>query len=265
MDNIVLLIHTHSSYSYLWPVINDYISNINIRKVLAHNSKTLKILPNNFDEYIYYDDSINYSRRMKIILEQLNVDYVFLVYDVDIMIYFNIDVFNIYHNIQKKNNIDRVCCATFNGREILEENGYALCNLNKPLKSMSNHFIPADCSPVIWKRSSFITLLNLFPNESYGSLELSKPIINYCKTQIKCYGIQYTPLVNIKYVRCLTYNDKLGFLHITTKGKFTYPLTTYMDFQQHLDDIVKKYNIDIDEIGHTEALHIFKTFRPLKI
>ena len=56
--NYTILIHTHSSYSYLWPVINDYIKKYNFKKVLAYDSiPENAILPDNFDDYIQYNAS----------------------------------------------------------------------------------------------------------------------------------------------------------------------------------------------------------------
>ena len=263
--NVILLIHTHSSYSYLWPIIQNHIATVDLYKILAHNSKNIDLVPNNFDEYIYYDDSINYARRMTNILKQINSEYVFLVYDVDIMVYFDIHAFNNYFHLIYNNNIDRLCCATFNGRDQINYNGYSICNLNKPLLSLSNHFVPADCSPVIWKKVAFIQLLEYFPNESYASLELNKNVITYCKNNVTCYGIQYTSNVNIKYVRGLTYNDKLGFLHITTKGKFTMPDTVYMDMKDLFLNILQKYNLDVNKIGYHESSHVLRSFKRLVI
>jgi hypothetical protein len=48
------------------------------------------------------------------------------------------------------------------------------------------------------------------------------------------------------------------FLHITTKGKFTLPLETYMDLQNDVEEIIKKYNINIYEIGTCGYEHLLK-------
>ena len=91
------------------------------------------------------------------------------------------------------------------------------------------------------------------PDRRYGALELDNDVISYCKTKIKCYGIQYTPNIHLSYNRGLTYCDKLLFLHITTKGKFLKPFSVYADYEIALNTIIKKYNIDVDKIGYTNA------------
>lgn len=252
--NYTILLHTHSSYSYLWPIINDYMKKYTFKKVLAYdnipeNSK----LPGSFDKYIKYDGSQIFSTRLVPILEQLNEEYIFLVYDVDIVINIDKNALETYIDIMKEHNIDRLCSAVFNGKSQLHKNGYALCNLNLPLISPSNHFVPADCSSTIWNRNSFIEFLKNFPDKTYGSLELDNDVISYCKSKILCYGIQYTPNLQILYNRGLTCSNKLSFLHITTKGKFMKPFSTYADYEIHLNTIIKKYNIDVDKIGCTNA------------
>ena len=35
--NYTILLHTHSSYSYLWPIINDYMKKYTFKKILTQN------------------------------------------------------------------------------------------------------------------------------------------------------------------------------------------------------------------------------------
>ena len=51
--NYTILIHTHSDYSYLWPIINDYTKKYKFKKVLAYDKIPENIcLPDCFDKYI---------------------------------------------------------------------------------------------------------------------------------------------------------------------------------------------------------------------
>jgi hypothetical protein len=262
MDYTILL-HTHSSYSYLWPIINDYMKKYKFKKVLAYDRiPDNTILPDCFDKYIQYNGSEKFSGRLIPVLKELEEEFVFLIYDVDIVINIDEKALKNYIEIMNENNIDRVCCALFNGNGQIHKNEIALCNLNLPLKSRTNHFIPADCTSVIWKRISLIEMLKQFPNETYASLELNNDVINYCKTQIKCYGIQYTPNLQILYNRGLTYGDKLSFLHITTKGSLLTPLKCYHSYENILKDIITKYNLKLNmEVASNSCLN----FIPLSI
>ena len=59
--------------------------------------------------------------------------------------------------------------------------------------------------------------------------------------------------LQILYNRGLTYCNKISFLHITVKGKFLLPIKIYGDYKKHLINIIKKYNIDINKIGYSDA------------
>jgi len=252
--NCIILTHTHSDYSYLWPIINDFSKNNNIKKVLAYNKIPANTnLPECFNKYIQYDDNVLFTTRLIPILEQLEEEFVFLIYDVDIIININETALENYISIMKENHIDRVNIAVFDGTETLHKNEFSLCNLNKPLKQKSNHFTPTDCNSTIWNKRSFLNFLNIFPNEKYNSFDLNQDIINYCKSKIKCYGIQYTPNLKILYNRGLTYCNYLSFLHITTGGKFLYPLTCYADYEEILKQIINDYKLDIKKIGIQQA------------
>ena len=265
MDHTIL-IHTHSDYSHLWPIINDYTKKNNFKKILTYDTiPENTTLPDCFDKYIQYNGSEKFSGRLIPILEQIEEEFVFLIYDIEIIINIDEKALKNYIEIMKENNIDRVCCALFNGNGQIHKNEIALCDLNLPLKSPSNHFVPADCTSVIWKRNSLIEMLKQFPNETYASLELNNAVINYCKTQIKCYGIQYTPNLQILYNRGLTYCDKLSFLFFFIKGKFIRPSSTYADYEHHFTYIIKKYNLDINKIGFEEAHNGCFNFKKLII
>lgn len=247
--NYTILLHTHSSYSYLWPIINDYMKKYNFKKILTYDTIPKNTtLPNCFNKYIQYNGSEKFSGRLIPILEEIDEEYVFLIYDVDIVINIDKNVLETYIHIMKENNIDRVCSSLFNGNGQLHKNSYALCNLNLPLISPTNHFIPADCTSVIWKRNSLIKFFKMFPNQTYASLEINNDVVNYCKTKIKCYGIQYTPNLEILYNRGLTYCDKLSFLHITIKGSLLTPLKCYHSYENILKDIIKKYNLKLNTV-----------------
>ena len=264
--NICLLIKTNSAYSYLWPIIEDYIKDIKICKVLAYNEvQENKNLPKHFDSYIKYDQNLNFSRRLLQIIPEINSDYILFVPDVDIILNLNVSVLNTYVEIMKEHNIDRVNTAVFDGSEQIHKNNYGLCNLNKTLKQKSNHFVPIDCSPTIWKKTTWLDILNKFIDTNYNSWDLDKKLINYCKNNINCYGIQYTKNLTLKYNRGLTMSVDLSFLHITAKGRFLKPFASYHDYEKELMFIIKKYKLDVDKIGFWQAPGSCLHFRKLRL
>ena len=55
--------------------------------------------------------------------------------------------------------------------------------------------------------------------------------------------------LKILYNRGLTYCNYLSFLHITTGGKFLYPLTCYADYEEILKQIINDYKLDIKKMN----------------
>ena len=244
--SICLVIKTNSAYSYIWPIIEDYTKSIQIHKVLAYDVTLDRVpLPKHFNEYICYEQTNTYSQRLLDIMMKIDFDYVVFVPDIDIIINLDLNALNIYVDIMKKNMIDRVHLSAFDGYEQIHKHAYALCNLNNHLKQRPNHFIPIDSGPVLWKKTSFVELLHKFPNETYNSLELNVLVQNYCKQYLKCYGIQVTPRITIKYHYGRTYSSDLDFLHLTVKGNFLKPFYVYYDYEKELNHIIEKYKLDM--------------------
>ena len=246
-----ILLHSHSDYRYLWPIISDHFKYYNFNKIFMYDKIPENThLPDLFDKYINYDSNQLFTTRLLNALLEIDFDYIFIIFDVDIVINIDVNALNNYISIMDENEIDRVNIAVFDGysQKYCKNKEFALCDLNSQLKQPTNHFIPIDCNPAIYKRRSLINLLNIFPNRKYNCFDLDNDVIDYCK-KINCYGIQYTPNLNITYNRGLTYCDKLSFLHLTVTGKFLYPFKCYYDYENILIEIIKKYNLDINCIG----------------
>ena len=263
MDDLTLVIKTHSDYSYLWPIIDDYIKNIKLKKLLFHNKS--ENLPKNFDQNIEYDENLSFNQRILNGIKFIDSKYILFVPDIDIILNLNIDVLKNYIDIMEEYNIERVNTAVFDGLKYYSKNGYALCDLNKCLIQKSNHFVPVDCHPVIWKKETWIKILNIFNDNGYNSSDTCKKYIDYCKKNVKCFGIQKTNNFKIKYNRGLTNSENLDWLHITTKGKFLIPFQCYHDYKKDLEIIIKKYKLDVKKIGISKCPKSCIVFNKLKI
>jgi len=262
--NVCLLIKTNSVYSYLWPIIEDYIKDIKIYKVLAYNEvPPNKNLPKNFDKYIKYDQKKNFARRLLQIIPEINMDYIVFVPDIDIIINLNVITLTNYVKMMEESNIDRIHLSVFDGFEKIYKNKYSLCNLNSGMKQRPNHYIPYDAGPAIWNKNKFLALLNKYPNETYDSLEQNPLVQNYCKSNLRCFGIQLTLYSKVKYHYGRTYSSDLDFLHITVKGKFLKPISCYHNYEGDLKKIIKNYNLDVENIGFSPAHHANLHFKKL--
>lgn len=237
-----LVVFSHSDYSFLWSVIEDYIKKIpQLNPVFVCNKNNLNNKPEGFCKYIEYDDRLCYAQRWIVdILPHIESKYILVVHDVAVILNCNVNKINNIVNIIDKHNIDRCCMIVFDGIEIIHDNDIYLCNLNNHVKSLI--YTPYDVSPAIWNKSSYLKLWNMFPNETYRNSELNSNLQKYCRT-LKCYGLQKT---NDKIYYCLSrpYYELFKVLHITTKGEITFPIEVYMDTIQEFKEIVGKYNLN---------------------
>ena len=176
-------------------------------------------------------------------------DYVFLLHDVDLILNVNQDKFNEYLKIVEENGIDRLSFGVYNGDEIISGEGISVCKLYPGMSD--NFFTPFDYAPSEYKRDKLIELYQGFPEETYGGLELNQEVQNYVNSNMKCYGIKYSELINPVYHRGFVFSGDVSFLHITVKGKLL-PFQYYYDLEGKLEEILNKYDISNLEI-HKES------------
>jgi len=234
-----LVIFSNSEYSFLWPIIEETISKINLKKIFVCDVNKLD-KPKGFDNYIYYDINNCYAKRWtNDILPHIDSNYIILVHDVQIIV--NIDEDFILKNLQimSEFSIDRCSLNVFNGNNIIEKYGVSLCNL---INANGNTLIPYDLCPAIWNKNSLNILFNTFPNETYRTSELNENLQVFCKNNFKCYGQQKT---NKKILYCLgrPYLNNFKILHITIKKELLEPLDVYMDMNNEYTYYVNKYKL----------------------
>lgn len=253
MDEVVLIIKTHSDYSYLWQLIDDQIKDIKIKKYIFHN-KTSNELPKNFEKYLEYNEEKKYLDRLKYLTENIKEKYLLLVHDVDIIINFDLRKLEICLKTMEEKNLDYISLnlTKGNNKYLLRKDDLILSNLKHVEKT--HHLIPYDVSPRLWKRESLNKLSTKFKNLSYNESEENNELQQFCRKFFKCYSIDVRSNCKIIYCRNLTYPDFFNFLHITTKGRFTYPVEIYMDNKEEFILIINKYNLDLEKSDESGML-----------
>lgn len=259
-----LIIFSHTDYNYLWPIIEkklELLSGLNTIFISNYSSTTFE-KPKGFTEYFEYNENIAYSERWVSILEsniKIMNDYIIVIHDVNIIINFNLFKINRLIDILKKYNIDRCSLNVFDGSEIIYDD-IVICNLNKITKT--NTLIPYDVGPSIWNKHSFLKLWKTFPNMSYRESELNNNLQNYCKTHLKCYGLQKT---NEKIYYCIgrPYYEFFKILNITIKGEILFPYEVYMDVKDEFIELFNNYNLKNKIKINSNYGFVIKHFNPL--
>lgn len=234
-----LIIFSHSDYSYLWDIIAEHIIPMKDLNPIFVSNVTDKIKPDGFIRYIEYDEKMCYAKRWLSILPCIDEKYILVVHDVQIIL--NCDIFKIEKLVEllEKNDIDRCTLHVFNGEEIIENENIQICNLKH---AVGLTYTPYDLSPTIWKKTSFYKLFSEFPNETYHSSECSKDLQEYCKKNLKCYGLQNTG-EKIYYCLGRPFLNIFKVLYITIKGEICFPIEVYMDMKDDLILLINKYRL----------------------
>ena len=258
---INLIIFSHSDYSYLWSIIENYVLNLKeLNPIFVSNSNHNLEKPSGFVTYIEYDENHCYSQRWINILKQINSDYILVVHDVNIILNCNIEHINIILDTVIKNNIDRLSLNVFDGNDTITDDLIPLCNLNNIKKA--NTYTPYDVCSAIWKKESFLNLWHLFPNETYRNSENNSELQSYCRNYFKCYGLQKT---NDKILYCLgrPYYNFFKILHITIQSEITFPPEVYMDSMNEFFEIFEKYKLKEKIKINYNYKSILNNFSPL--
>ena len=235
-----LVIFSNSEYNYLWPVIEESVSKIKLKKIFVCDINQLE-KPKYFDEYIYYNINNCYAKRWTDdILPNIDDNYILVIHDVQIIV--NIDEEFIFKNLQlmTEHSIDRCSLNVFNGNIIIQKQGISLCNLNN---ASGNTLTPYDLCPALWNKKSFNILFESFPYETYRTSELNENLQLFCRNNFKCFGQQKT---NETIFYCLgrPYLKYFKILHITIKNELLKPLDVYMDMKNEFIYYLDKYKLN---------------------
>ncbi len=257
-----LLIFSHTDYSLLWPIIEESIEKCkiqNLNKIFCCN-ETKIIKPKGFEKYIEYDKNLCYAKRWTDnILPFVESEFILILHDVQVIINFNEKFITNIIEIMNKNNIDRCSLNVFNGIDLIEKNNETLCNLNS---ASGKTFTPYDVSPSIWKKNSFKTLFETFPEETYRTSELNDFLQTFCKDNFKCFGLQKN-YKKIYYCLNRPHLDDFKILYITIKNEITFPLEVYMDAKDDFLYYSNKYNL-LEKININNSYKcILDSFSPL--
>jgi hypothetical protein len=92
-------------------------------------------------------------------------------------------------------------------------------------------------------------------DSTYASFEKLPQVQSYFN-ELKCYGIQKSDYVELRYHRGFVYTKDFDVLHITVQGKFL-PQHLYYDLSDKLSSL--KNNYDLSSVGtHENHEHIDK-------
>jgi hypothetical protein len=237
-QNYTYVIYSHSSYSDILNIQNEYIKNITEQKILLID----KIDPNikyNFDKIIYYDDKLNYTKRLYNCLKQLtNVKYIIFIHDNDILVKKSDIDLNKLIEIMNTNNIDRLDLQD-------KRDSNKKIKFSDEINLIKNEDIKYyiyNVNPCIYRLDKLIELCNKF---DYSYRDVEEHIQTYTLENLNTYYLNSNKKINGGY---FVVTNIFVYLHITHSG-YLMPANNHENhldpfLQAHYEQILSKYKLN---------------------
>jgi hypothetical protein len=256
------IIYGHTDYLDILKIQTDYMSIYsNVTLLINNNELDLNDLYLKYKTVIFYDDNLQYSKRLIHCLNQITDKYLVFIHDIDIVLNIDEETIISFYKFMEKNDVDRVDLKqshnlnVINVIEIDKQTSVDSWKIIKKEEINDGIYLvkqedPKDfiynVNPSIWKRESFMELLITFPDKTYRTIE-DMDVQNYCK-RFDVYKLFSKNSIECGYFTCL---EIFKFLHISHSGKLlrlTNSFTTehnqsYASISENYIDIVNKYNL----------------------
>jgi hypothetical protein len=257
--DITFLFYSHSDYYDLWGSMKDslaYIPDTCLRFIAINENSPTE--PTGFDGILTYDDSLNYSDKVLVLLSQIKTTYVVFIHDNDLLMTFSNENFSDLLDIVQLNNIDRCMFGMIGYKNAsIVHKDFGLVS-SKDTKS--HHFrTPYDVGPSIWKVQSFKNAMQSIPSTSYKDIEDSE-IQTYCKNHLNVYGFSSSETHRAFYGLGRPFPKPFQFLHILFDDKLFLP-HVYMDQTTNFIRIIMKYSVITKRETHPGTYPIAIKFR----
>lgn len=247
-NNILLVCYSHSSYFPVLNAHNEYLKNIPNKKFLFID----KILPEHvdlcFDKIIFYDNNLNYTKRLYNSFKQIDEDikYIIFTHDNDILIKIENDKINNIVSIMDENIIDRVCLQ-IRRYESPPSNTIIFYNNDFTLDYLDKYYFCQTPNPSIWKLTSLIKIHNEFDRDYRGNETLD--IQDFCKKNFKVYYIHSNnDNENIKTTRGFDVCNFYIFIKITSACNIIRSFTIENPKNENEKLVLNEYNKIIQNI-----------------
>lgn len=208
----------------------------NITLLINQNDLIEQEFYDRFDKVIFYDNELPYAGRLLSCFKQIDHEYFLLMHEFDIVLQTNNEILRNLFKIMFKLKYDRIDLQYIqnplshpSGYESLDRDGILVRNSDP-----SNYIY--NVNPSIWKRDSYIELLEEFPTANYREIECVAQ--EFCK-QFYVFKLWAPDYIKCGYFNCLPF---FVFFHVTHHGKIIKPNHTFTtEFGQSYAQVANDY------------------------
>ena len=224
-----LVIYTHTDMKDVWSMfvgqLKKYITDHKVYVCVNQEDETI---PSEYIQ-IFYDDTKQYTDRLKDLLPQIEEDLLFFMHE-DMILFDtpNLDLIQKYSTYVDEEKVDSVKLIYVGEdfTEWLEDSTLVM-----------NQYAKFSIQPTLLKKSLLQYLVEANPNKNIWTFEAS----------ISTYGSDFMVHLGMEKKRGIFHYDSLVWPYIATainKGKWN-----TSEYSQELDILAKEYNIDLSERG----------------
>lgn len=248
MKDILYTVYSHTEYLDVLKVQVEHMKPVQNKVLLINGGSHIpdEIL-REFKKVIFYDDKLPYASRL-LSLKNLDEEYILFMHDIDILLSRDQELINELPSIMKKENIDgldlkvKLHQADWKPYEIYSEVRQRKIQLRKQTDPKSQNIYVQQ--PFVWKLSSFMGIMENFPQEAYRSIEYN--VQEYAST-LNIYKLFPSPECRIaldsdEYICCSRFDclDFFQYLHVTIRGKLYFPGKISYKIRPHFVNVINK-------------------------
>ena len=245
-NKIKIFVYSHSSFLDLFQIQIDYLSGIgDMILIINKNDEKLDDVYKNFEEVIFYDDSLPYGYRLLNTIKEVPYDYFIFIHDNDIVFHIDKQKVNSMFNFLRENDYDRVDFQlaydfdTIKGHEITDDDLYYIKSSNT---DTTNKGYPYNVNPSIWKKETLIDIMEKFGFRDYRTIE--HPDTQNYVVKYNIFKLFSKNKFQCGYFTCL---EPFRYIHITHSQRYlnidTLPIGSCDDIKDEYKKIVNKYNL----------------------
>lgn len=260
------VIYGHTDYLEVLNIQTDYAQNKgHLTLFINKNELDMTDLYAKYDEVVFYDDRETYASRVLSCLEKIDYDYILFLHDIDIILKTDDIMIGSLLDFLRDNNFDRVdlkytdkvnqSSKLIKMNNIQDISKWDEVTFNEIEKKNTLPYLVEqtdekdyiyNVNPSIWKRVTFMDILNKFKHKNYRTIE--EIDVQIYSKKFKIFKMFSNKKLDCGYFQCL---DGFVFLHISHNGKLL-PLNmnfvtvygqSYNDISNDYIQIVEKYNL----------------------
>lgn len=246
------VIYSHTDYLPILKIQTDYNKSLGNRTLLIN--KEVDICKE-YERVIYYDESLPYASRLLNCFKQIKDDYFVLLHEFDILLNVDKKILLDLIAIMAWKDIDRIDLKhTFNTEyhSIIDTSRWTDIPLNLVKADNPQDYI-YNVNPSIWKRESYIEILEKYKYANYREIECW--VQDFC-TKFNIYKMNAPNWIEVGWFFCLPF---FTYLHVTHGGKIL-PLNppfymtpsrqSYASVAKEYTEMYKKYDMGNIKLEH---------------